>query len=115
MTIIVVCHLFVSRHLSSSYYDLAAVSLSYSVICFTKLLVFQNFCEKMADKQFDLSPAKQQVLIEKAKRRETLRSEFLKLSTDPARHASNEGGYVVSYLSILCNALRTVIIICIVI
>lgn len=50
---------------------------------------------EMAD-QYDLSPAEKQILIEKAQRREVLRNEFLKQASNPHRHASMEGGAVVS-------------------
>lgn len=49
----------------------------------------------MAD-QYDISPAEKQVLLEKAQRREVLRNEFLKQASNPHRHASMEGGAVVS-------------------
>lgn len=50
---------------------------------------------KMAD-QFDVSPADRKKLEARARRRAALREEFFKLSTDPRRHASGEGGAVVS-------------------
>ncbi|KAF5270406.1 hypothetical protein FQR65_LT05594 [Abscondita terminalis] len=47
----------------------------------------------MAD-HYDVTPVEKNILLERAKRRTILREEFLKLSTDPFRHASAEGGTV---------------------
>ncbi|KAJ8918917.1 hypothetical protein NQ315_016819 [Exocentrus adspersus] len=44
--------------------------------------------------QYDLPPEQQRLLLEKTKRRAELREQFLKLRTDPFRHASGEGGTV---------------------
>lgn len=55
----------------------------------------------MAGKQMDVSPETQRIYAEKLKRKLELRNEFLKLKTDPFRHAINEGGAVVSYTCIL--------------
>jgi hypothetical protein len=49
----------------------------------------------MAD-QYDITPDRRKVLEENAKRRTVLRNEFLKQVSDPFRHASGEGGTVVS-------------------
>lgn len=57
----------------------------------------RNFCEeKNMAEQFDLSPETKRVLEAKARRRLALREEFLKKASDPYRHASGEGGTVVS-------------------
>ena len=49
----------------------------------------------MAD-QFDCSADRRKILEENAKRRTFLRNVFLKEVSDPFRHASGEGGTVVS-------------------
>lgn len=46
--------------------------------------------------QFDVSPERRKVLEENAKRRTFLRNECLKQASDPFRHATGEGGTVVS-------------------
>lgn len=51
---------------------------------------------KMADERYDVSPEQKEILLERAKRRTALRNEFQKQLWDPHRHASMEGGYVVS-------------------
>lgn len=51
--------------------------------------------------QYDLNEVSQKVLLEKAQRRAALREEFIKLKFDPFRHASEEGGVVVS-ISVTC-------------
>lgn len=48
--------------------------------------------------QFDVSAEKRKVFEEKAQRRAYLRNFFLKQVSDPFRHASGEGGTVVSNL-----------------
>lgn len=57
----------------------------------------------MADKQIDVSPETQRINAEKLKRKLELRNEFLKLKTDPFRHALNEGGTVVRSSSIFTS------------
>uniref|UniRef100_V5GYY5 NADH dehydrogenase [ubiquinone] 1 beta subcomplex subunit 4 n=1 Tax=Anoplophora glabripennis TaxID=217634 RepID=V5GYY5_ANOGL len=44
--------------------------------------------------QFDIDNESRKIIEEKAKRRATLREQFLKLKTDPFQHASGEGGTV---------------------
>ncbi|CAG9823172.1 unnamed protein product [Phaedon cochleariae] len=44
--------------------------------------------------EYDVSESTRRLLEEKAKRRLFLREQFLKLKSDPFRHASNEGGTV---------------------
>ncbi|KAL1490717.1 hypothetical protein ABEB36_013367 [Hypothenemus hampei] len=44
--------------------------------------------------QNDVSPEQARIIQEKFQRRVTLRNEFLKLRTDPFRHAGSEGGSV---------------------
>lgn len=46
--------------------------------------------------QFDVSSTERKILEERAQRRAALRNEFLKLKSDPFKHASGEGGTVVS-------------------
>lgn len=46
--------------------------------------------------QFNVSSEQRKVLEDRARRRVALRNEFMKLQTDPLRHASGEGGTVVS-------------------
>ncbi|XP_050296023.1 NADH dehydrogenase [ubiquinone] 1 beta subcomplex subunit 4 [Anthonomus grandis grandis] len=48
----------------------------------------------MADKQLDVSPEARQIAEEKTQRKLVLRNEFLKLKSDPFRHAIGEGGAV---------------------
>lgn len=50
----------------------------------------------MADQRYDVSPEQKEILLERAKRRTFLRNEFQKQLYDPHRHASMEGGHVVS-------------------
>lgn len=50
----------------------------------------------MADERYDVSPEQKEILLERAKRRAFLRNEFQKQIWDPHRHASLEGGAVVS-------------------
>ncbi|CAH0553761.1 unnamed protein product [Brassicogethes aeneus] len=44
--------------------------------------------------QVDLSLEEQKILAEKTQRRAALRNEYLKLKSDPFRHATGEGGAV---------------------
>lgn len=46
--------------------------------------------------QYDVSPAQRQLIEARAQRRAVLREEFMKQSTNPFKHASGEGGTVVS-------------------
>lgn len=45
--------------------------------------------------QYNIDQKTKEILLEKAKRRATLREEFIKIKFDPFRHASQEGGAVV--------------------
>ncbi|KAL3276499.1 hypothetical protein HHI36_011879 [Cryptolaemus montrouzieri] len=59
----------------------------------------------MSDKVYDVPPEKQKILLENAKRRLELRNKFLKLSTDPFKQATGEGGHVVSIFQIVTSIL----------
>lgn len=54
--------------------------------------------------QYNVDENTKNLLLEKAKRRAELREEFLKLKSDPFRHASEEGGYVVCFFLVLCHS-----------
>lgn len=64
------------------------------LLCWLKKAVDEK---KMADKQFDVSPAEQRLFQEKQQQRAALRAEYLKKIYDPHRHATGQGGYVVSF------------------
>lgn len=53
--------------------------------------------------QFDVTPEQKSIIEEKAKRRLALREEFLKQASNPFKHASGEGGAVVSFLSLFIS------------
>ena len=50
----------------------------------------------MADKQYDVSPEFRKLFERKQKQRMEYRNYFLKNITNPYRHATGEGGHVVS-------------------
>lgn len=50
----------------------------------------------MADQQYDVSPAQRRLLEDRARRRATLRAEFLKQISNPHVHATGDAGGVVS-------------------
>jgi len=51
----------------------------------------------MADKQFDVSPQEQRNFLEKQKHRQLMREYLIKNISNPHRHATSEGGTLVSY------------------
>lgn len=56
----------------------------------------------MSKEQYGISRHEMKLVEQAAKRREALRNEYLKLRTNPHRHATGEGGFVVcSIISIL--------------
>lgn len=63
------------------------------------LLIFDTL-SKMGDRQYDVSAEQKEILLERARRRTALRNEFQKQIWDPHRHASLEGGTVVSSIKI---------------
>lgn len=80
---------------------------THSVLCVLCLSHIFDQILKMAGygpPQYNLDENTKNLLLEKAKRRSELRQEFLKLKTDPFRHASEEGGFVVCVFLVLCHS-----------
>jgi hypothetical protein len=49
-----------------------------------------------------MAPA-EQIILEKQKRTQALRAEYIKQITNPHRHATGEGGALVSFFAMLCH------------